>query len=47
MITGEGGNIGVFAGDDGVFMIDDQYAPLTPKILEAFSTLTDKPPPKK
>ncbi len=35
MLTGRGGNIGVSAGEDGVFLIDDQYAPLTPKILAA------------
>jgi len=28
MLEGEGGNIGVSAGEDGVFLIDDQYAPL-------------------
>ena len=29
--TGAGGNIGLSVGDDAVFLIDDQYAPLTPK----------------
>jgi hypothetical protein len=29
LLEGEGGNIGVSAGDDGVFVIDDQFAPLT------------------
>ncbi len=43
MLKGQGGNIGVSVGDDGVFMIDDQFAPLTPKILAAIKTLTDKP----
>jgi glyoxylase-like metal-dependent hydrolase (beta-lactamase superfamily II) len=43
MLTGQGGNIGLFVGDDGVFMIDDQFAPLTPKILAAIKTVTDKP----
>ena len=28
MITGMGGNIGVSAGEDGVLIIDDQFAPL-------------------
>ncbi len=32
MLTGAGGNIGVSAGPDGVFLVDDQYAPLTDKI---------------
>ncbi len=43
MLEGQGGNIGLSVGDDGVFMIDDQYAPLTPKILEAVAALTDAP----
>ncbi len=34
-LEGRGGNIGVCAGEDGVFMVDDQYAPLTPAIAEA------------
>ena len=28
-IEGRGGNIGLFTGEDGVFLIDDQNAPLT------------------
>ncbi len=43
MLTGLGGNIGVSVGDDGVFLVDDQFAPLTDKILAAIATLTDKP----
>mgnify|MGYP005991948339 CR=1 FL=1 len=43
MLKGQGGNIGLFVGDDGVFMIDDQFARLTPKILQAIRTITDKP----
>lgn len=43
MLTGAGGNIGVFVGDDGVFMIDDQFAPLAPKITEAVKALSPKP----
>lgn len=43
MLEGEGGNLGVSAGDDGVFLIDDQYAPLTPKIVAAVKTISDKP----
>ncbi|WP_100644445.1 MBL fold metallo-hydrolase [Alteromonas facilis] len=44
MMVGSGGNIGLSAGDDGILMIDDQYAPLAEKIsaaLEGFGT--DKP----
>lgn len=42
MLEGQGGNIGVFIGDDAVFMIDDQFAPLTPKILAAIQKITPK-----
>ena len=41
MLVGQGGNIGVSVGDDGVFEIDDQFAQLTPKILEAIKNLSD------
>ena len=43
MLTGEGGNIGVSAGDDGVFLIDDQFAPLTDKIIKAIATISSEP----
>ena len=43
MLTGAGGNIGLSIGDDAVFLVDDQYAPLTPKILAAIAQLTNKP----
>jgi len=43
MLVGQGGNIGVSAGDDGVFIIDDQFARLTPKIIEAIKAISDKP----
>jgi cyclase len=43
MLKGSGGNIGLFAGTDGVFMIDDQFAPLTPKILAAIKKITPDP----
>jgi len=39
MLVGRGGNIGVSVGDDGSFLIDDQFAPLTPKILAAVREL--------
>ncbi len=42
MLKGRGGNIGVSIGNDGVFMIDDQFAPLTPKILEAVKSISDQ-----
>ena len=43
MLTGQGGNIGLSIGDDAVFVIDDQFAPLTPKIKEAIASLTKRP----
>ena len=42
-IEGRGGNIGLFVGDDGVFLVDDQFAPLTEKIVAAIRALSDKP----
>ena len=43
MLTGRGGNIAVLTGDDGVFMIDDQFAPLSDKIINAIAEISDKP----
>ncbi len=43
MLKGQGGNIGLFTGKDGAFMIDDQFANLTPKILKTIKGITDKP----
>ena len=43
MLTGQGGNMGVSAGTDGVFLIDDQFAPLTEKIKTAIAALSDQP----
>lgn len=43
MLTGEGGNMGVSAGDDGVFLIDDQFAPLTDKIKKAIAAISPEP----
>ncbi len=39
MIAGNGGNIGLFIGTDGTFLIDDQFAPLTEKIVEAIKSV--------
>ena len=38
MLSGKGGNIGVMIGEDGTFIIDDQYAPATTEILEAIKS---------
>jgi len=43
VIVGAGGNIGVSIGEDGIVMIDDQYAPLAPKIEAALRLITPKP----
>ena len=43
MLTGQGGNLGVAVGEDGVFLIDDQFAPLTEKIRTAIGSLSDQP----
>ncbi len=43
VLFGVGGNIGLSIGDDAVFVVDDQFAPLTPKIQAAIRALTDKP----
>ena len=43
MLVGQGGNIGVTSGKDGTFLIDDQFAPLLPKIRAAVKTLGDAP----
>ncbi|WP_036382491.1 MBL fold metallo-hydrolase [Muricauda sp. MAR_2010_75] len=43
MLTGNGGNIGIYLGPEQVFMVDDQFAPLSEKIKAAIATLTDKP----
>ena len=43
MLMGAGGNIGLAVGNDGTFMIDNQYADLSEKILAAIKEITDKP----
>jgi glyoxylase-like metal-dependent hydrolase (beta-lactamase superfamily II) len=43
MLTGAGGNMGLCVGEDATFLIDDQYAPLTEKIMSAVRAVTDKP----
>jgi cyclase len=43
MMTGAGGNLGLSVGEDAVFVIDDQFAPLTPKIQAAIAAITQQP----
>ncbi len=40
MLQGAGGNIGLFFGDDGLFLIDDQFAPLHEKLIEMIRQLS-------
>jgi glyoxylase-like metal-dependent hydrolase (beta-lactamase superfamily II) len=45
MLEGAGGNIAASIGDDGIVIVDDQFAPLADKIQAALKSLaiTDKP----
>jgi cyclase len=43
MLTGAGGNMGLSAGADSVFLIDDQFAPLAPRIKAAIARITPRP----
>jgi len=43
MLTGRGGNIGLSVGKSGSFLVDDQYAPLSDKILAAVKAITPDP----
>ena len=40
-LEGRGGNIGLSVGEDGIVMIDDQFAPLTDRILAAIRSMWD------
>lgn len=42
MLQGSGGNIGVSVGNDGLLIVDDQFAPLADKIRAALKGLADK-----
>ena len=43
VMFGAGGNLGVSYGPDGTVLIDDQFAPLTPKIQAAIAELGAEP----
>ena len=43
MLIGNGGNIGVSVGEGTAFIIDDQYAPVTPAIQAAVADLSEHP----
>lgn len=43
MLRGAGGNIALSVGEDGSYIVDDQYAPLTERIQAAVAEITDQP----
>jgi len=43
MFKGAGGNVAVSTGEDGVLIVDDQYADMTAKIDAAIARITDAP----
>jgi glyoxylase-like metal-dependent hydrolase (beta-lactamase superfamily II) len=43
MLQGSGGNIALSVGDDAVFLVDDDYAPLTPKLKAAIAAISKRP----
>ncbi|MBI4870865.1 MAG: MBL fold metallo-hydrolase [Candidatus Riflebacteria bacterium] len=43
MLTGSGGNIGAFACDEGVALVDDDVAEMADKLKEAVANLSSKP----
>ena len=43
MLKGRGGNIGIQIGDDGIFMIDDQFAESSPMVLQRIRAISDEP----
>lgn len=42
MLIGQGGNMGLSVGEDGAFLIDDQFAPLTDKIVAAIAAVSSE-----
>ena len=43
MLSGAGGNMGLCAGADGAVLVDDEFAPLSAKILAAVKQAGDQP----
>jgi cyclase len=43
VLFGAGGNIGLSTGSDAAFVVDDQFAPLSQKIIAAIGTVTPLP----
>lgn len=44
VLYGAGGNIGVWTGSDGVVLVDDQFAPLAPKVRAAVDSISGNKP---
>jgi glyoxylase-like metal-dependent hydrolase (beta-lactamase superfamily II) len=42
-LEGQGGNIAVSVGEEGVLIVDDQFEPLSEKIMAAIAALSDHP----
>ncbi len=42
-LEGAGGMVGILVGNDGVFMVDSQFAPMSGKLMAAIKNITDKP----
>lgn len=43
VLMGGGGNIGISAGPDGIFIIDDNVAPLAPRVVEEIAKIQQGP----
>jgi cyclase len=43
MLKGRGGNVGISAGKDGLYIIDDQVEPVTDQLLKAIRKISNKP----
>lgn len=43
MIKGQGGNVAISSGSDGVFIVDDQLAPITEGLLETIRKISEQP----
>ena len=43
MLRGRGGNVGISAGEDGLYIIDDQVRPVTTQLLQAIHKISNKP----
>jgi cyclase len=43
LLEGAGGNIAASVGEDGIVIVDDQYAPLADKIRAALKSVSDQP----